>query len=274
MDYHKLVVPFLNTNEQLDEKLGNIWKHWEQKNKIDLESATKIFPEAIDLSPNIDRLGSYKPHCLLVSQKCGEISETIINNYDFLEGIINPLKLAFMGLIEDSFYLVGGNGTNNLNKKDSNYSHEILTYIQLSHIGYKDLADSMAMHFVSPQILEKEHKEGRFKEVDMPKSPNIVLDIITGVDALCTAEYLPSTKGSVMDALKYRIDDIVRRRGEGHPLVEAISNGGRERLVNTVQKLKNLMNKEYSNQEVKRLYGVNYHPPKRVLEGDFLAEES
>jgi len=199
------------------------------------------------------------PHCLLVSRKCGEFSRKIKDNYHDLSLAeqVNPSSLAFMGLIEDSFYLIGGDGSNNENGEDSNPYHEILTYIQLSHMGYQELADGMALHGVAPEILSEEHKKGRFTEVAVPENPNIVLDIVTGTDMLCTRDYLPDVRNSSMqDALEYRIKDVNARRTPDHPIVRGFELG-KSRLMIVICRLQELVTKSISPDKVQEIYGLH-----------------
>ncbi|MBI2667374.1 hypothetical protein HYX17_01230 [Candidatus Woesearchaeota archaeon] len=251
MKYHPEVKPFINSNEELDNMVFSLWHLWPN---INMNLARSKFEQATGLAVGLGNIGrpeSYIPHCNLVSQRCREFSEIIKENYPFLN--LDPKKLEFAGLTEDSVYLVGGNGKNNSNGEDSNPFHEILTYIQLKHIGYSDLADGMALHFVAPQILKKEQQERkRFSGVSYKRSP--MLDILTGVDALCTTEWLPEKHGSMEDALEFRIKDIIERRSKEHPLVVALENGGRNHLNETLKRLKYLQGHDYSEREIEEIY--------------------
>jgi hypothetical protein len=129
-------------------------------------------------------------------------------------------------------YLIGGNGKNNRNLMDSNPVHEILTYLQMRHMGYDDLAKGMAFHFVSRYILEIEKKQGRFNDVDAP-AISLNLAILTAADAFCTDRWLPAVHGSYEAALKARVEDVIIRRKQissEHPLVSGYENGGKEYL--------------------------------------------
>ncbi|NQU98260.1 hypothetical protein HQ533_02235 [Candidatus Woesearchaeota archaeon] len=258
MDYHDTVLPFLNTNKELDEKIEKLWNHWNPNGDINVESATRVFLQAASLSPNIERLSNYVSHCLLVSRKCGEVAQLLGRNYPFLDelGLVDFSKMAFKGLVEDSFYLIGGDGTNNDDGESSNPFHEILTYIQLTHMGYQDLAEGMALHFVAQEILKEEHKKDRFLEVEIPKQPNLPLDILTSIDALCTTQYLPETKENLEDALKYRIEDIKRRRNHGHPITIGLEDGGEKRLFGVIGRLQTMIDGRYSSSQLKEIYGL------------------
>src|SRR3989344_1489414 len=239
IDYDKTVIPYLNTNEGLDVRIEKLWGHWPEVS--DLKEVMRDFLSAAIISPNIEKLGPYVAHSIKVSEKCGEVGVKIIENYPFLSDFLDPVKLAFMGLIEDSFYLIGGDGSNNPNGEDSNPFHEILTYIQFSHMNYNDLAQSMALHFVAPEILNKAHKDGNFERVPVPERPNLRLDILTVVDALCTTDYLPGIRGDFENSLKFRIDDLRTRRRRNHPLVIALDEGGQNRLIETTNIIEGLV---------------------------------
>lgn len=254
MNYAEVVIPYLNTNNELDTKIESLWRHWDRR--IDLSEPTRDFLNATVISPNIGRPEYYVPHCLQVSRRCGEIGEQIINNYSFLKDFLDPVKLAFMGLIEDSFYLIGGNGKNNINRRDSNPFHEILTYAQFVNMGYRDLAEGMALHFVAYEILKESHKNGEFLEVSLPERPNITLDILTVVDALCVRDFLPETMGNFENSLKYRIKDIRKRRSEGHPLIKALDNGGQDRLYSLTRRVESLVRGNFSKGDVEGVYNL------------------
>jgi hypothetical protein len=247
MKYHKDVTPFLNTTQELDVYTAELIDYW---SSLDTTNATKTFLKATAISPNIGNVKTYVPHCLQVSRRCKEAGEQINRHYP---DMIIPEQLEYAGLTEDYCYLIGGNGKNNQNGIDSNPYHEILTWIQLNHMGKPDLANIMAMHFVAPQILEVEQQQGRFLDVPMPK-PNPELDILTAVDALCTTDYLPDTHNSLENALSFRITDIITRRTHKHPLVVALNNGGKERLQTSLKRLKNLLRGNYNQDELKLLY--------------------
>ena len=243
MEYNNQVIPYLNTTQELDISLQDLLSHWSDDSDIDLESATEQFFQTAKASPNINNLDIYTKHCILVSEKCMAAGvQILLNDPTFAQkNKLDPRKLAFMGLIEDSFYMIGGNGKNNQNHIDSNPYHEILTYIQLKHMGYHELADGMAMHFVAHEILADEHSKGRFLDINPSTESNLTLDILTAVDALCTTEYLPDRYGNVKDALIYRIDDVIERRSPDHPLTIALEHGGREKLIAVVQKYDKLI---------------------------------
>lgn len=255
ISYAEVVIPYLNTNEKLDTKIESLWNHW--TGEIDLSEATKDFLGATIISPNIGRSEHYVPHCLQVSRRCEEIGRLIVENYPFLKDFLDPVKLAFMGLIEDSFYLIGGNGRNNPNGEDSNPFHEILTYAQFSYMGYDDLAEGMALHFVAYEILKDAHETGEFLEVPLPKSSNVTLDILTVVDALCVRDFLPEImEGDFENSLKYRIDDLRKRRSEGHPLIKALNRGGQDRLYSLTSRVESLMKCMFSDGDVKKIYNL------------------
>ena len=254
VDYAEVVAPYLNTNKKLDTKIESLWRHWERG--TGLSEAVRDFLSATVISPNIGRPEHYVPHCLQVSRRCEEVCRQIVKNYPFLKDFLDPLKLAFMGLIEDSFYLIGGNGETNPNKIDSNPFHEILTYAQFAHMGYDNLAEGMALHFVAYEILKGAHKNEEFLEVPLSEQPNLTLDILTVVDALCVRDFLPETMGNFENSLKYRIDDLRERRAEGHPLIKALNKGGQDRLYNLTRRVESLIRGNFSEVDVKKIYNL------------------
>ena len=261
MDYAKDIVPYLRTNATLDSGIANLFSFWtESLADVDIGGATKAFLRATTESENMMRPNSYVAHCLLVSRRCEEVGKLLMSDMG-LEGSLQftPSQLGFMGLVEDFVYLVGGNSSNNLNGKDSNPYHEILTDIQLRHMGLTRLADGMALHFVSQEILKYEHEQGRFSQVAVPSRPNLVLDVLTAIDALCTTDYLPALRAhaTVDDAFNYRVGDIIQRRKDlNHPLVRGLSNGGRERLRVLVKRLDDLENGGYQKNQLENIYSL------------------
>ncbi len=252
-EYHETVIPYLNTNPELDDAVFGLWKHWNE-NGIDMNSAMRDFFKACSIAPNIGRFEHYVPHCLQVARRCEESGKKIAENYPFLSSELEPNQMAFKGLIEDSFYLVGGNGKNNPRGVDSNPYHEILTDIQLRHMGLDRLADGMAMHGVASEILASEDGQEKFPEISAPKR-NISLEVLTGIDFLCTRDWLPETYGSYEDCLRYRVDDLrERRKDPTHPLIVGLDNGGEERLLEILNKIKRMENGEMSLKEVESFY--------------------
>lgn len=223
---------------------------------VDIDSATRAFLRATTESENMIRPNDYVTHCLLVSRRCRKVGEHLVSSLDGSLQYTHS-QLAFMGLVEDFVYLIGGNGSNNPNSEDSNPYHEILTDIQLRHMGLTRLADGMALHFVSPEILRYEQEGGRFTQVAIPSRPNLVLDVLTAIDALCTTDYLPALRAhpTIEEAFNYRVNDIVQRRKDpNHPLVRGLNNGGRERLRILVKRLDDLENGRYAREQLKDMY--------------------
>ncbi len=253
--YHETVVPYLNTNPELDDAVFSLWNRWDNnESEINVEAARRDFLKATAISPNIGRTDYYVPHCLQVSRRCEETGRKVAKNYGFLEDELNPNKLAFMGLIEDSMYLIGGNGKNNPNGEDSNPYHEILTYAQMIHMGFNELAKGMAMHGVAHEILKIEQKKERLHGISPPKR-NIALDILTGLDFLCTRDYLPDTLGSYEECLEWRIEDLRKRRNDpNHPLIVGLDNGGQEKLSSVLRWINRLEKGEVSDEEVRETY--------------------
>lgn len=252
--YSEIIIPYLNTNSELDDVVFNLWSNWSEDG-IDMNSAMRDFLRATAISPNIGKLEHYVPHCFQVSRRCEEVGEAVSKHYTFFADELESSKLAFNGLVEDSFKLIGGNGKNNENKEDSNPYHEILTYAQMNHMGLGELAEGMAMHGVAPEILEAEQKKGKFLGISPPKR-NIALDILTRIDFLCTKDYLPDTYGSIEDSLDYRVEDIrVRRKDPTHPLIVGLDSGGKERLLELLHRIDKLKKGEIPSEEVREFYG-------------------
>lgn len=240
----------------------------EKVSRTILTRADRLFSQAAVLSPNIADAGLQHlfPHNFQVPRRCEEAGNAILEKYPFLRENLSPVVLAYFGRVEDSIYLIGGNGETNQNGLESNSVHEILTYVQMKHMGYDSVADGAAMHGVAPQILEMEHEAGRFLGVQYEDRINLTLDILTGVDMLCTRDWLPAElppmglKVSFQEALKYRLDDLIGRRtrdfGRNHPLILALDRGGRERVEGMVNRLDNLMKGDYSEQEVREIYSL------------------
>lgn len=257
IEYHEEVSPYLNTNLELDLKVFALLNHWESRPNINTVIALSDLDAVVELSPNIQNRDSYLAHSSLVSEKCGITAEEINLKYPFLDEILIPTEMEFMGLIEDFMYLIGGDGSNNPNAEDSNPYHEILTLLQFEHMGYEDLANSVALHFVSHEILEEEHEKDRFRNVKIPDKLNLNLDILTAVDALCTTEFLPDKFETMQGALHYRLEEITKRRGPNHLLTRAVNPYGAKRLSSVVTRIESLMRGAYSNDYVRDIYNLN-----------------
>lgn len=257
IEYHEEVFPYLNTNPELDLKVFALLSHWDNRPDIEIDAALKHLQEAVLLSPNIQDREAFLKHCPIVSKQCGYIGQKINQNYPFLDEILIPTEMEFMGLIEDFMYLIGGDGSNNPNAEDSNPYHEILTLLQFEHMGYEDLANSVALHFVSHEILEEEHEKDRFRNVKIPDKLNLNLDILTAVDALCTTEFLPDKFETMQGALHYRLEEITKRRGPNHLLTRAVNPYGAKRLSSVVTRIESLMRGAYSNDYVRDIYNLN-----------------
>lgn len=240
------IINYIEGDSLLFEKVIELWSNWDKKDNLNMNKVVKDFLQLIIYSPNIQNTNAYIRHSLLVSEKCKEFSDRIIENYPILENQLISDQLAFMGLIEDSFYLIGNS--------ESNPYHEILTQIQLEHMGYKDLADGLSLHFVSKEILKEEHKKGNFKSVNFPLIPPLTLDILTTVDALCTTHFLPAVSNSNDEALQKRIYDIINRRPSGHPLTEGLKYGGAKRLEETMHRVYVLLDHKVENKYIEKIY--------------------
>ncbi len=252
VDYSEIVKPYLNTTPELDDAIFKLWGHWND-GKVDVNSSMREFFKACSVSPNIGKFEHYVPHCLQVARRCGEAGKKVSGNYGFLEGELKSEQMEFKGLIKDSFYLIGGNGKNNENGEDSNFFHEILTYAQMRHMGLEELARGMAMHGIASEILEVEQIKGRFTEITAPER-NVSLDILKGIDFLCTRDYLPDTYGSYENSFNYRVREIRARRTSDHPLIVGLNNGGEEKLLEILEIIKKLEEEKMSSEEVKDFY--------------------
>jgi len=256
--YCETIIPYLNTNPKLDDAVFDLWGHW-SKDEVSMDSAMRNFFSACAISPNIGRFEHYVPHCLQVSRRCEETGRKISENYPSLfADELNLSQMAFKGLVEDSVYLIGGDGKNNENGRDSNPYHEILTYAQMKYMGLDELANGMAMHGVASEILEIEQRNGRFEGISSPKQ-NISLDILMGKDFLCDRDYLPDTHGSYEDCLRFRIDGeggIRGRRKPDHPLIMGLDNGGQEKLSNILERIRKMETGEMPPEKIRSLYGI------------------
>jgi hypothetical protein len=255
--YADSVAGYVHSNEKLDTAIQKLWWLWKEEGEIPMREAETFFLEATTEAIHLGNIGSpntYVPHCFEVSRRCAETAKLANEHYDLG---LDPTRFAFKGLTEDSFYLIGGSEKNNPNGLSSNPVHEILTYVQMLHMGYDDLAKGMAMHFVAPQVLDIEHAAGRFTDVEMPNE-NLPLTILTGVDALCTTMWLPDkVDGLYEHALAARIADIIPRRREidpNHPLVVGYDNGGKKRLEDAVGLVESLRKGIIDFEEVQDLY--------------------
>ncbi len=254
--YHREVLPYIHSSQRLDLEIKELWEMTKEVNP-DMASAYKLFDSVVLEAKKIGNVGeTYSAHCKLVAKKVAETVDLALKNYPSLaEHILNRAQMELAGLLEDSIYLVGGNGKNNPNKLDSNPVHEILTYFQLIHLDNKEFAEAMALHFVAPQILALEKRRSKFLGMN-PKPDNLSLKILTAVDALCTIEWLPDSKGSFENAIQFRISDIIQRRGglkSTHPLVLGLINGGEERLKESVRIIKGLREGTLSTDQIKAI---------------------
>ena len=257
--FHPEVIPYLNSNAELDTRVYNLLAV-AKETPIDMKKAHQLFLEASAMSSKLGNIiGSLKflvPHCFEVSKRSEESAQMVAEHYPGV--IVDPLQYAFAGLIEDSFYLFAGNGNTSPNGIDGGAVHEMLLYLQLQHMGLPEYAEGCALHFTSPQMLGALHQQGEFQDIPLPEDDNLMLTILTGVDALCDGgDWVPHQyNGSLHDAAKARVEDVIKRRKEislDHPVVVSYENGGKERLERAVDRLDQLRRGILPPEEVQRL---------------------
>ncbi len=252
--YAKEVLPYLNSTPEIDNGFISLISIWERDNleTSDLELAKSIFRELAYASQNIysNWKEEYIAHCELVGSKTKKFGEIIAKNYPELSDRLDGNSLEFAGLLEDALKII--------TTSEGSDIHEILTYAQLAHMGFEDLAEMMALHFVAPQMLEEEHRQGRYLNIPQPYKPSLELDILTSTDALCTTSWFPKNHGGdLQKALTFRIKDIRDRRKKGNVLIKALDNGGEGHLRSTVSRFESLTNQRFSTEEVMELYGIS-----------------